>query len=44
MVDITPQLNVCLSQHGIQPVVEKEFDISRLNTFLQEAYSIVYLS
>ena len=40
MADITPDFNLCLKQHSAQPVLKKEFDVERINSFLQEAYSI----
>ena len=41
MANITPELNICLQRKGAQPVLHREFDTSRIESFLQEAYSIV---
>jgi hypothetical protein len=40
MTDVTPDLNICLKDKGAQPVLKQEYDLNRINTFLQEAYSI----
>ncbi len=40
MADITPDFNVCLKARGTQPVLKQEYDLNRINLFLQEAYSI----
>jgi len=42
MANITPDFNVCLQERGAQPALKKDFNIERINTFLQEAYSIVW--
>lgn len=41
MTDITPDFNIGLKDRGAQPVLRKEYDLSTINSFLQEAYSIV---
>ena len=41
MADITPDFNICLKNKGAQVVLRKEFDVQRISSFLQEAYSIV---
>ncbi len=41
MADITPDFNICLKKKGAQVVLRKEFDVQRISSFLQEAYSIV---
>ncbi|KAK5686549.1 hypothetical protein LTS10_002669 [Elasticomyces elasticus] len=40
MADITPDFNVCLKSKGAQVVLKKDFDVERINSFLQEAYKI----
>ncbi|KAK5138436.1 hypothetical protein LTR08_000022 [Meristemomyces frigidus] len=40
MADITPAFSVCLQAKGAPPVVKKEFNLDRINSFLHEAYSI----
>jgi syntaxin 18 len=40
MADLTPDFNICLKEKEAQPVVRKTYDLDRINTFLQEAYSI----
>jgi hypothetical protein len=40
MADITPDFNVCLKQHNSQPVLKREYDLNKINSFLQEAYAI----
>ncbi|KAK1067120.1 hypothetical protein LTR12_007506 [Friedmanniomyces endolithicus] len=40
MADITPDFNICLKKKGAQVVLRKEFDVQRISSFLQEAYSI----
>ena len=42
MADITPDFNLCLQAKGAQPVVKKDFDLDKINSFLHEAYSIVH--
>ena len=42
MTDITPSLNECLKDKGAHPVLKQEYDTQRINSFLQEAYSIVW--
>ena len=41
MADITPDFNICLQQKGANPAQRREYDVERINSFLQEAYSIV---
>ena len=41
MADITPDFNLCLQAKGAQPVVKKDFNLDKINSFLHEAYSIV---
>lgn len=41
MTDITPDFNVCLKGLDAPPVLRAEHDITKINSFLQEAYSIV---
>lgn len=40
MTDITPDLNICLKAREAQPVIHHQYDIRRLDSFLQDAYSI----
>jgi len=40
MADITPVLNICLKEKGAQPIPPKQYDLNKINSFLQEAYSI----
>ena len=40
MADITPDFNICLKQRNAQPVLKREYDLDKINSFLQEAYSI----
>jgi syntaxin 18 len=40
MADITPDFNICLKQHNAPPVLKREYDLDKINSFLQEAYSI----
>ena len=40
MADITPDFNICLKDKGCQPVLKRECDLNKINSFLQEAYSI----
>ncbi|KAM0718704.1 hypothetical protein Q7P37_005775 [Cladosporium fusiforme] len=40
MTDITADFNICLKQHNAQPVIHRDFDLERIDSFLQEAYSI----
>ena len=44
MTDITPDFNICLKEKGGQPILKKEYDLNAINTFLQEAYSIVRIN
>jgi syntaxin 18 len=41
MADITPDFNICLHNKGAQPVLKRDFDVEKINSFLQEAYDIV---
>lgn len=41
MTDITPDFNVCLKEKGSQPVLKRELNIDKIDSFLQEAYTIV---
>lgn len=41
MADITPDFNICLKAKGAQPVLKREYDLDKINSFLHEAYSIV---
>ncbi|KAI7537105.1 hypothetical protein KC331_g11101 [Hortaea werneckii] len=40
MTDITPDFNVCLQEKGSQPVLKRELNIDKIDSFLQEAYTI----
>lgn len=40
-MDLTPILNASLQQRSAKVVEKKVYDISKINLFLQEAYSIV---
>lgn len=40
MTDITADFNICLKKHNVQPIIHRDFDLSRIDSFLQEAYSI----
>lgn len=40
MTDITADFNVCLKKRNAQPVTHHAYNIERINSFLQEAYSI----
>ena len=40
MADITPDFNICLKQHDSNPVLKREYNLDKINSFLQEAYSI----
>ncbi|KAI6893228.1 hypothetical protein KC334_g12913, partial [Hortaea werneckii] len=40
MTDITPDFNVCLKEKGSQPVLKRELNIDKIDSFLQEAYTI----
>ena len=44
MTDITADFNVCLKGRESQLVLPKQYDLQRIETFLQEAYSIVWPS
>ena len=41
MADITPDFNVCLQRQGSPPAVRREYDVQKINSFLQEAYTIL---
>lgn len=41
MTDITLDFGICLKEKGAQPVVRQEYDLERIDAFLQDAYSIV---
>lgn len=41
MTDITPDFNLCLKEENAQLVVQKDYNIEAINSFLQEAYNIV---
>ena len=41
MADITPDFNTCLKGKGVQPILKREYDLEKIDSFLQEAYSIV---
>jgi len=41
MADITLDLNICLKKKDAPVVLRKDFDVQRISSFLQEAYSIV---
>lgn len=43
MADITLDFNVCLKEQGATPVLKHAYDLGAINSFLQEAYSIVGL-
>jgi syntaxin 18 len=40
MADRTADFNACLQKHDAQPVTHHAYNIERINSFLQEAYSI----
>ncbi|KAI7490099.1 hypothetical protein KC351_g824 [Hortaea werneckii] len=40
MTDITPDFNVCLKERGSQPALKRELNIEKIDSFLQEAYTI----
>jgi syntaxin 18 len=40
MADITADLNLCLKKHNANPIVHHDYNIKRIDSFLQEAYSI----
>jgi hypothetical protein len=44
MADITPDFNICLKDKGGQPVLKRQYDFEKINSFLQEAYNIVWSS
>jgi hypothetical protein len=44
MTDITPNFSICLKATGSEPVLRKEFDLQKINAFLQEAYFLVRVS
>lgn len=41
MTDITADFNVYLKDKGAKPVLPTPYDLQHIETFLQEAYSIV---
>lgn len=41
MTDITPDFSICLKEKGAQPILRREYDLEQIDTFLQDAYSIV---
>lgn len=41
MTDITADFNVYLKDKGAEPVLPTPYDLQHIETFLQEAYSIV---
>lgn len=41
MTEISPAINVCLKERNAPPIVHREYDLQKINSFLQEAYSIV---
>lgn len=43
MANITPELNVCLKSQDAPLVLKKEYNVEKINSFLQEAYNIVSL-
>ncbi|EMC93331.1 hypothetical protein BAUCODRAFT_568173 [Baudoinia panamericana UAMH 10762] len=40
MTDITPDFNICLKGKGASLVLQHQYDFTKINSFLQEAYSI----
>lgn len=40
MADITADFNICLKKHNADPVLHHDYNIKRIDSFLQEAYSI----
>jgi syntaxin 18 len=40
MADITADLNLCLKKHNANPIIHHDYNIKRIDSFLQEAYSI----
>lgn len=40
MADITADFNLCLKKHNADPVIHHDYNIKRIDSFLQEAYSI----
>ncbi|GAB7366777.1 hypothetical protein MBLNU230_g0730t1 [Neophaeotheca triangularis] len=40
MANITPELNVCLKSQDAPLVLKKEYNVEKINSFLQEAYNI----
>lgn len=43
MADLLPDFNICLKRHGAEPALKVQYDFNKINSFLQEAYSIVSL-
>lgn len=41
MTDITPDFSICLKEKGAQPILRQEYSLDKIDTFLQDAYSIV---
>lgn len=44
MANITADLNIILKEKGALPVLKREYDLHAINSFLQEAYNIVWKS
>ncbi|KAK5163912.1 uncharacterized protein LTR77_010307 [Saxophila tyrrhenica] len=40
MADITPTFSTCLKDKGAKPILPTQYDLNKINTFLQEAHSI----
>lgn len=40
MANITPDFNIHLQSANAQPILPKQYDVTKINSFLQEAYSI----
>ena len=43
MANLTPAFNLCLKERGAKPVSDKQFNLDKIDSFLQEAYSVVRL-
>ena len=41
MADISPNLNVELEKKRARPILKIKYNLDKINSFLQEAYSIV---
>ena len=41
MANITPDFNICLKAKEAAPTRKKRYDVEHIDSFLQEAYSIV---